>query len=176
LSELFHEQSSRWPAIASQHVRRVNQETADFAHRALDFIVKDRQVAKEILNIINPILDINFRAAQEELQKICDDEKIQPITYNHYYTDTIQKARYAKLRDFLRQALGRMRSSEDKHHKGESYADYAKLLASIDNQPIPDMDQISCEKAMEELDAYYKVIQGDYQQLMNPDNKMSRFQ
>ncbi|KAH1353397.1 hypothetical protein KXV31_002325 [Aspergillus fumigatus] len=157
LSELFHEQSSRWPAIASQHVRRVNQETADFAHRALDFIVKDRQVAKEILNIINPILDINFRAAQEELQKICDDEKLQPITYNHYYTDTIQKARYAKLRDFLRQVLGRMRSSEDKHHKGESYADYAKLLASIDNQPIPDMDQVSCEKAMEELDAYYKV-------------------
>jgi hypothetical protein len=80
---------------ASQHVRRVNQETADFAHRALQlgFIVKDSQVAKEIPNIINSILDKNFRAAQEELQKICDDEKIQPITHNHYYTDTIQKAR-----------------------------------------------------------------------------------
>ncbi|KAH1400505.1 hypothetical protein KXW53_005943 [Aspergillus fumigatus] len=176
LSELFHEQSSRWPSIASQHVRRVNQETADFAHRALDFIVKDRQVAKEILNIINPILDINFRAAQEELQKICDDEKIQPITYNHYYTDTIQKARYAKLRDFLRQVLSRVRSSADRHHKGESYADYEKLLASIDNQPIPDMDQVSCEKAMEELDAYYKVIQETISNFCMTDNKMSRFQ
>lgn len=68
-----------------------------------------------------------------------------------------------------------MRSSEDKHHKGESYADYAKLLASIDNQPIPDMDQVSCEKAMEELDAYYKVIQEIISNICMTDNKMSRF-
>lgn len=173
MSELFHEQSSRWPAIASQHVRRVNQETADFARRALDFIVKDRQVAKEILTIINPILDTNFRAAQEELQKICDDEKLQPITYNHYYTDTIQKARYAKLREFLRQVLSSVRSSEDRHHKGEHYDE---LLACIDNQPIPDMDQVSCEKAIEELDAYYKVIQEIISNSCTTGNNMPRFQ
>jgi hypothetical protein len=30
---------------------------------------------------------MNRLAAEEELEKLCRDEKQQPITYNHYYTD-----------------------------------------------------------------------------------------
>jgi hypothetical protein len=40
------------------------------------------------------MLDKNFLAAPEELQKIRDDEKVQPITQHYYYTI---------LKDFLQQ-------------------------------------------------------------------------
>ncbi|KAB8240074.1 P-loop containing nucleoside triphosphate hydrolase protein [Aspergillus flavus] len=157
LSELFHEQSSRWPALAAQHIRRVNQEIVDFTQRALCFIVKDNHVNEEIFKIINPLLLQNFRGAEIELQKICDDEKVQPMTYNHYYTDTIQKARSSRVKDFVRQLLCNIPFSSDGYSKSKASPNYDRLLASIDDHIIPDMDQAACDDAIEELTAYYKV-------------------
>ncbi|KAF9883003.1 hypothetical protein FE257_004343 [Aspergillus nanangensis] len=157
LSELFHEQSSRWPAIASQHLRQVHHEAASFARRALTFIIKDKHINSEILKIINPTLEETFRAAQEELRRICDDEKIQPVTYNHYYTDTIQKARSSKTMGLVRKILSDALPVQNGHGQKKGAPNVQEILATFDQHIIPDMDQAACEEATEALNAYYKV-------------------
>ena len=43
-----------------------------------------------------PALEARHMVAREELKKIIDDKGSHPITYNHYYTTTIQKVRTNK--------------------------------------------------------------------------------
>jgi hypothetical protein len=157
LSELFHEQSSRWPGIASQHIRQVHEEASNFSRRALSFVVEDRHVGAEILILVTAILDQNFRSAQEELRKICDDEKIQPLTYNHYYTETIQDSRLAKVQGVLRGILSTARTSQGGQLKIGTEEDIQSLCASFNEHNTLDMDQTACNEAIESLNAYYKV-------------------
>jgi hypothetical protein len=63
-----------------------------------------------------------------ELDGLCCDERLQPITYNHYYTDNIQNARQAELKNFIRASfwiwtlkhvLKLFRTSPDQGHRNK---------------------------------------------------------
>ncbi|KAK2031929.1 vacuolar sorting protein VPS1 [Colletotrichum zoysiae] len=79
----------------------------------------------------------------DSLRKILLDEKRHPITYNHYYTDNIQKARS----DYHKSAL------KDAHCP----ADRDRLVDALQPKITVDMDQQACEEALAGLNAYYKV-------------------
>jgi TPR repeat protein len=155
LSELYHEQSSQWPAIAAQHLRRVHNEAASFAQRALGFLANDKRVGAEVLKIVNANLEENFQAAQDELRKICDDERGPPLTYNHYYTDTIQKSRQSKWKKIVK-VLNL--APENRHGKVfQTSLSNEALAATFEDGIIFDMNKATCQEAIEALDAYYKV-------------------
>ncbi|KMU91773.1 interferon-induced GTP-binding protein Mx2 [Coccidioides immitis H538.4] len=105
LTELFHEQSSRWPAIAKRHIHRVHEETSTFVTRALAHVVIEEHIRRDIHKILDRSLQSNLDTALDELRKLCDDERAQLITYNHYYTDNIQKARHDRANTVLEHAL-----------------------------------------------------------------------
>jgi hypothetical protein len=64
-----------------------------FVKSALSYIVQDEQVLYDLLKIITASLQRSKQNAEEELKKLCQDEKQQPLTYNHYYTNNVQKSR-----------------------------------------------------------------------------------
>lgn len=51
LMEFFHEQSSRWPAIARNHIVKL-QTVSDFVDRALIEVVKDDHIRIELRRIV----------------------------------------------------------------------------------------------------------------------------
>ncbi|KFY61302.1 hypothetical protein V496_05072 [Pseudogymnoascus sp. VKM F-4515 (FW-2607)] len=94
-----------------------------------------------------------------ELQKIIDDEKRQPITYNHYYTDNIQNARHESLKKAIQKAM-KVVVDEDWHgkfHISNNQLDSEKLLTSLQKRVVVNMDDQACSEALAGLAAYYKV-------------------
>jgi hypothetical protein len=159
LSELFHEQSSRWATIASNHIARLFGITVEFVDTALDRIISEDNVRHEVRQLINSKLERSKDLANEELCKIVDDEKRQPITYNHYYTDNIQNARQESMRGAIQKAV-KGAVEEDwngKLHVSNTSFDSEKLLASLQKRVIVDMDVQACSEALAGLKAYYKV-------------------
>lgn len=64
-----------------------------FVDSAIQFVVRDEQVRQSLRRIIMNTLNENVQKAYQELIRLLHDERGHPITYNHYYTDNIQKAR-----------------------------------------------------------------------------------
>lgn len=74
------------------HVDAVNSEIMQFVRSALAHVIKDERVRIEVYEAAPMTLQIHLHDAKEELGRLCHDEQLQPITYNHF-TDNIQNAR-----------------------------------------------------------------------------------
>lgn len=122
-------------------------------------MITEDKVRDEILQLTASRLEISRENAQVELQKIVDDEKRQPITYNHYYTDNIQNARQESLKKAIQSAMKGV-VNEDWHgkfHVSNNQLDSEKLLASLQRRVVVNMDDQACSEALAGLTAYYKV-------------------
>jgi hypothetical protein len=159
LSELFHEQSSRWQSIAEDHVARVSQVATGFVQMALLRLIREENVRREISVLTSLGLDEGAQLAREELGKIAADEKLQPITYNHYYTDNIQKARQDSLKKSIQQVMRGVIDDDfnGKLHVSNTLPDMDRLLASLQKRVVVNMDDQACAEALAGLNAYYKV-------------------
>jgi hypothetical protein len=160
VAELFHEQSSLWSTIAEDHVASVFDLTNHFIEKALNCAIAEETVRNEILEVMQSKLELQKRAADEELQKLVDDERRHPITYNHYYTDNIQKARQEPLRQHLKETLDSAMTADGirgGHHIPSTELDNGALLAKLEQKIIANMDEQACAEASAGLKAYYKV-------------------
>jgi Zn-finger nucleic acid-binding protein len=126
---------------------------------ALDHLVQEEGVRWEVLQLILEPLDRGARAGRSELDKLLEDERQQPITYNHYYTDNIQKSRQDFLRNSKKKAMREATDHEwnGKLHISNNSVDGQKLLAALQRRINVDMDLQACEEALVGLNAYYKV-------------------
>lgn len=140
MSELFHVQSSRWYAIADGHLTALYSEIKAFVKAVLSHITKDSRILAELWEITKLSLQESKHAADEELSKLYQDEKQQPITYNHYYTDNVQNARQQSTRNLIKKATTEA-SADDwngKLHISNNAVDAEKLLASLQKRIIVD--------------------------------------
>ncbi|KAM5476907.1 hypothetical protein MauCBS54593_000178 [Microsporum audouinii] len=160
LTELFHTQSSRWSGIASGHINRIHDLICIFVEQSFAYTVKEEQVRNELWLYMRASLQKNLAAAVNELQTICEDEKMPPITYNHYYTDNIDKARQEGMKDTFWKAIDAANTdlnSEAVSQKKQSKAYRRLLKEALEKKVIVNMDQRACEEAKIALNAYYKV-------------------
>lgn len=171
LSRLFHVQSSRWPELAHDHVDAVNGEIKHFVRSGLEHIIKDERVRLEISESTFTKLQANLQTAKGELRRLCRDEQLQPITYNHYYTDNIQNARQGDLKRMIGKAMNDSAAQDwnGKLHVSNNNFDAAKLLASLQSRIVVDMDAQACTEALSGLYAYYKVSSSSLRMLRVPD-------
>uniref|UniRef100_A0A093UMF5 Interferon-induced GTP-binding protein Mx2 n=1 Tax=Talaromyces marneffei PM1 TaxID=1077442 RepID=A0A093UMF5_TALMA len=159
LTELFHAQSDRWGSISRQHVDTVVSLVSRFIYAGLAFIVKDPDVRKNITEGIKITLHLHAQKAYEELGHLLQDEARHPITYNHYYTDNIQKARLDRSKKDLKESMDNAIHEDwnGKFHVSNSEFEIKKLLNSLQNRVIVDMTEQACADARTDLAAYYKV-------------------
>ena len=159
MSELFHVQSSKWYTIANDHMTTIYGEIEAFVKAVLNHITRDGQILAELLEITKLSLQKSKHAGDEELLRLCQDEKQQPITYNHYYTDNVQNARQESTRNLIKKAMNEA-SIDDwngRLHISNNTVDAEKLLASVQKRIIVDMDVQACTEALAGLSAYYKA-------------------
>ena len=161
LSELFHTQASRWPKIAESHIAKVHRIITDFMRLALDHVVKEDAVRSEIADIVALYLRKNIQASKAELVRLLEDEQQQqPITYNHYYTDNIQRSRQDNTKAAVEKGLietGVITWSNGKMTGGNTMVNGGQLLTALQQTINVDMDKQASEEALAGLDAYYKA-------------------
>lgn len=101
----------------------------------------------------------NRKRADEEVMRLCEDKDGLPITYNHYYTDNVQKARTKKSRDLIEKAL-RDTATHDyaaTFHISNTPGSLQKLVDAVQQKVIVNMDDQACSEARDALSSYYKV-------------------
>lgn len=157
LSSIFHEQASRWADIATDHVNQVSALVTDFVRGALEHVIDDQQLRRQVFGILRSRLESNEGEAHRELRKLLDDEKGSPVTYNHYYTDNIQKSRLDQMRGQLQTIHESVVAERGKFHVSNTPEDIDQLVASCQRHVQVNMDEQACSEALTALDAYYKV-------------------
>jgi hypothetical protein len=139
IGELFWEQSSKWRAFASSHIERVSQICSGFLQKLLkDKCPTDLQ-SRLWTSIIEDAVEAREKAAFQELDLLMEDLKHYPINYNHYYSDTINRCRVER-REKIDAASDKSGTAPTTTAKGER-----------------DMENFSCEDALDCLFAIYKV-------------------
>lgn len=159
LAELFHYQSRNWKPIASEHLTAVFDQVKLFVKDAVQHITTDENVSNEMLDRIHMYLEESRHKADQELERLWDDNSHQPITYNHYFTDNIQNARANATRNRIKQAMQNASIGvyNGKLHISNTTADAEKLLQALQRQVSVDIDDQACSEVLAGFAAYYKV-------------------
>lgn len=159
LTELFHEQSKPWRSIATEHVANVHNSTVRFVNHVLAYLKIEEHVLAGIKEGIEVALQESKIKAEEELSKLWADEQEHPITYNHYYTDNVQKSRLDGTQKMLERALETANVISDDTPRSKSISNMSvdMLIAAVRSNVVVDMDEQACSEALDELKAYYKV-------------------
>ncbi|THC87246.1 hypothetical protein EYZ11_013308 [Aspergillus tanneri] len=160
LAELFHAQSARWSDIARDHVNVIADLVSRFVQSVLVSVINDTDVWETISRSISATLDENVKGAFNELDKLLEDEAGSPITYNHYYTDNVEKARNDRSKKDLGTSLDNAINEDWKgrFHVSNSSYEISRLATSLQNhRVIVDMEERACSEAQTDLGAYYKV-------------------
>ncbi|KAK4966456.1 hypothetical protein LTR42_011621 [Elasticomyces elasticus] len=151
--------SKKWNLMAKEHLTDVFESLSAFVRAAVRYVSADDQVSVEMLDRIESSLLESKQTSEEELLKLCEDEAQQPITYNHYYTDNVQKARQTSTRKWIKQAMedASIEYYNGKLHISNTAADGEKLLTALQRQVLIDMDDQACSEVLAGFSAYYKV-------------------
>ena len=155
VGEIFREQSKKWELLAREHLRDMELLLKSFLELTLSFLTDENTFEMILREIIDPSIDEKFRKAGEKLQELLEPhQKGHPITYNHYFTETIQNMRRKFLEDDLKARLG--------NHFGGTrvpalQADVQILASSLASANITDVDEFACSEILLCAEAYYKV-------------------
>jgi hypothetical protein len=159
LAELFHFQSKRWRQLAGDHIQLVHKALKSFITALADHVTDEERISLEIKRQVNDRLTAHMNQAEEELQILVDDEHQQPITYNHSYTDNVQKARQDASRDLVNNIV--KDTANDGSHGAtqtkKNGIDVERLVHALQKHVTVDMDEQACSEVRAGLDAYYKV-------------------
>ncbi|RKK76747.1 hypothetical protein BFJ69_g6696 [Fusarium oxysporum] len=159
LGELFLEQSQPWLPIAKNHVDSVFSAVSRWVDKATDVLFPEEKIRREIRDSLQDWMQGAREQASNELDKLIQDEKRSPLTYNHYYTDNVQKARLNFQRIAIKDVVAEVTQLDwhGKLHIPNSSVEIEKFVSALQARVTVNMDEQACNEAVTELNAYYKV-------------------
>ena len=171
---LFYEQSRPWENLVSECCENILAATKVcielFINHAADNNTKDGLLRE----IIEPAMITLREGLNRKIAEIMRPHQTgHPITYNHYFTETIQKARQEHIKVDQLKRLNKffgIPSSDNNQYISQPKGFYtAQLLETLTQQTQQDMDQYSCSEATECMQAYYKVSLQEHSTISETD-------
>lgn len=167
IGELFWEQSQNWEEIAQKHMEEISRLCGNFVSDLLQELCAQDVYARLGHTHVKKMLKQRLECSQVELKKIIASKKLYPMTYNHYYTTTLQTLRSQTAEKKLEVSIAEatFQSTYYTWDLGASgykpvavdRIDTTKLKRLCNEQIIQNMDDYSCSDALDCLQAYYKV-------------------
>ncbi|GJC90452.1 interferon-induced GTP-binding protein Mx [Colletotrichum liriopes] len=161
VADLFREQASPWEQLARDHIRKSWNACKLFLEQVVEHIADYGTSATLTQKIIGPTMDnilVALHAKTSDVLKA--HQHIHPITYNHYFTETIQKVRADRRRSECASAVMRFFGVKTLGEYSVSSVDLSKLVDTVVGSTTePDMNQFAASEALDHMDAYYKVRQ-----------------
>lgn len=159
ISQLFWEQSEPWNALATAHINKVADACKDFVKIVLQHAAAPEIESRLVGLCVDAALESSLQASRGELAKIIADKARPPMTYNHYYTTTVQKQRRNKYASVLAAVTDTltMAGKRSINEHGQALIEPQMLRERMGTQVVQDMDKFSAEEALDSQSAYYKV-------------------
>ncbi|KAK4172569.1 putative vacuolar sorting protein VPS1 [Triangularia setosa] len=169
VATLFHEQSQHWEQIARHHVEKMWRAAGRFVELVIDHIA-DHSTSRALKEEISgPAMQkVREVMTDKTTELIAPHQKDHPITYNHYFTETLQKFRRERdskrtekvMRDFFNiTGTGDLRNVVIAHPDSGKVASWNihSLIESLSDTNEPDMSRFAASEALDCLNAYYRV-------------------
>ncbi|KAL3456109.1 P-loop containing nucleoside triphosphate hydrolase protein [Aspergillus heterothallicus] len=158
--DLFLEQCSPWEQLTRSHTDGIWAAAREFLTLVVKHVTDEATSAAVIEEIIIPACDSIKREIDTNARELLMPHQTgHPITYNHYFTETLQKIRAERQEDELTKTLQRFFGVESL--KKPYYIDHPikldQLLKSLLQQSEPDMVRFASIEALDCMLAYYKV-------------------
>ena len=156
VGELFTEQCEPWNNLATRAKDQIVEATHNTVAAAINNITV-LETTNGILQIIHRGLDKMKTDLERKTTELLEPYfTTHPITYNHYLTDTVQKAQSARRRRNFGQTLKELFGVD--HLDNERYqVQPAHLLNLLDQRIEADMESYASNSAIDYMQAYYKV-------------------
>lgn len=161
IGDLFFQQSQPWKMLVNDCCRKVLEATKLCIDLILIHTTDDRTRAGLHREIVDPAIEGLLKALEAKiLELLKPHQKGHSVTYNHYFTETVQKARQAhekkelqgRLNSFFKVSEG----TASVQLSGRSF-NTAELLNVLSNKTGQDMELYACSEAVYCMEAYYKV-------------------
>ncbi|KAI1385786.1 P-loop containing nucleoside triphosphate hydrolase protein [Hypoxylon trugodes] len=153
IGELFHEQCTPWRGWLEQFSGRIFDAVDFVVNEALSYVLDEDTKTKLWGDFVNDALEKLHRQLQDKIDEILrPHEDGHPITYNHYLTENVQKARINRFRNSIMRGLKESGLGSSIYSK-----DLDHYLDSIMKHTESDMQTLSCSDAVDWMEAYYKV-------------------
>jgi Dynamin family/Dynamin central region len=160
IGDLFYQQSARWTDLVDRFTRNILGATRTTLNTILDHIADKATGEGLIRYIINPGMDALQRDLEAMMESILEPHrKGHLITYNHYFTENIQRAKARHRNKSLTQQLESFFGSylEENGQVHQATFDLKGLVSALDQSTEADMDRYACSEAIDCMQAYYKV-------------------
>ncbi|KAL8410370.1 hypothetical protein RB596_000180 [Gaeumannomyces avenae] len=159
VAELFLEQCRPWEAIARRHVENVWGAASRFV-KLVVVHTADESTANSLQHeVFEPAMNEVLKAMRDKTTKLLNPhQQGHPITYNHYFTETLQKVRREREKNEQERILCRF-FGVDSLESCFLHGDYdlGHLADSLAESGKPDMARFAASEALDCLNAYYKV-------------------
>lgn len=167
VGDIFYEQSKPWEGIAQGHLQSTSNAVKTFLELTLAHLTDDTTVDNLLREVVDPIMTQKVKHVDEKLQELmAQNKRGHPITYNHYFTETIQKVRQERME---KEVMGRLqnllgRNAMKSIEKGDTLDDLnaggvkvSSLLSALSPSNETEMDRYACSEILICMEAYYKV-------------------
>ncbi|KAI0123379.1 P-loop containing nucleoside triphosphate hydrolase protein [Xylariales sp. AK1849] len=159
VADLFRDQASPWEDLARSHVYATWKACRNFLKHAVAHVADVGTSTAIMQKIVHPTMDGILETLKLKTEEVLrPHQMIHPITYNHYFTGTIQNIRNEREKDRVTDVLLKFFEVGELGRCScgvRDLKDLAKLL--VDDNAKPDMHRIAASEALDHMDAYYKV-------------------
>ncbi|PMD34432.1 dynamin family protein [Hyaloscypha variabilis F] len=159
VADLFREQASPWEALTRGHIEKVWKAVKEFLSLTTTYVA-DATTSKALFQkIFEPALTKLLESLDaKSTQLLTPHQKSHPITYNHYFTEALQRVRTERSKDEYTRILKvffNAPSLDSVYLNG--HKDLRPLVAALGQRTEPDMNRFACSEALDSMEAYYKV-------------------
>ncbi|KAI9040416.1 P-loop containing nucleoside triphosphate hydrolase protein [Aspergillus affinis] len=158
--DLFLEQCGPWEKLTRSHIKKVWSSARDFIVLAVRHVADEATFTALVDEIIFPIFDSVLQDMEQKTSELLAPHKTgHPITYNHYFTENLQKIRAERREGEIGSIMKRFFGVADLHEPyfTDRSIDLNQLLQSLLRQSEPDMINFASAEALDCMLAYYKV-------------------
>jgi hypothetical protein len=161
ISDLFLEQSHPWQVLATQHIEQVARAVTRFLQHLVSHIADTSTSGALFQRLVEPALENIIKDAQRKTADLlAPHQQGHPITYNHYFTETVQQVKKDRSRAELTRIIKDVFNVASLRPSSPSQyvqMDYRPLLDALMEHNNPDMNRYACSEALDCMQAYYKV-------------------
>lgn len=161
VGDLFRAQAAPWEGLVRTYLDKIWDAVKSTLDLILEYATDGDTMQGLKREIIEPGLGKIMEEAETTLRTVLEPNKHgHPITYNHYFTDNIQKSKNAYQRRSLMfkldQFFGTKIADGNTRVEGRTF-DARSLLDTLSQNTTADMDRYACSEAIDCMKAYYKV-------------------
>ncbi|KAI3327306.1 vacuolar sorting protein [Xylariaceae sp. AK1471] len=160
IANLFIEQSQRWKSLADHHVQRTWNSAKEFVRLIIAHITDPSASRLLYVRVFEPALEDILNVMKAKMCEVLEPQRNKhPITYNHYFSETLQKVRLERNKNHLARTLTA--------HLGvpiaegsvyiNTHVNLSQLMNDLTSTNEPDMERFAAHEALDCMKAYYKV-------------------